>query len=349
MENKQIIKKWEKYFKNRGLDKSIQDSYLKYISKLLDNSLPIIFESEHLSKLLGRQESYLFSIVYASSKHYRSFKIKKKRGGFRTIDSPYPTLLECQKWIQKQILNKIKIHSSAHGFANKKSIVTNAKIHIDQNQLLKIDLKDFFPSIKKGRVIAMFCDIGYPPEVSFLLASICCLKDCLPQGAPTSPMISNVIASNLDNRIMALCKYYNYRYTRYADDITISGEKIPTRFIEYVYDIIRTESFEINNRKTVLYRGKGKRIVTGVSISSTTIKAPKLYKRTLFQKLYYIEKHGIKSHMTKLKIKNPFYVISMIGQLNYILNIEPDNKKAKLYKSMLQRIESSQNQNTVID
>jgi hypothetical protein len=346
-DNTAVYKKWEKYFSNRGLEESLQNSYLIYINKLLSKNLPIIFESEHLSLLLGRNETYLNSIVHGAESHYREFKLKKRKGGFRKISVPYPALLECQKWIYKNILSKVEVSYYAHGFAKKKSIVTNAKIHLNQENLLKIDLKNFFPSIKKGRVIAMFCKLGYSTEVSFYLASICCENDCLPQGAPTSPAISNIIARSLDNRLFALCKKFDIKYTRYADDLAFSSANISVRFIDYVEDIIITESFEINKSKTQLHKGKGKRIITGVAVNGKIAKAPKNYKRKLFQTLYYIQKFGLNSHRTKLKIRNPIYLESLIGKLNYILAIEPNNDKAKHYLSMLIEIDKARTHNNV--
>ncbi len=347
MKDNKIINQWKMYFSNRGVEANLQESYIKFITFILSKNLPIIFESEHLAQLLGRNGVYLNSVVHSSNNHYRTFKIKKRRGGSRTLNSPYPALLECQKWVQKNILAKVKIHSSAHGFARKKSIVTNAKIHIQQEHLLKIDLKDFFPSIKKGRVIAMFCNLGYPTEVSFYLASICCLDNCLPQGAPTSPTISNIIATNLDNRMISFCKKFDLKYTRYADDLAISGKNIPPKFIEYIENIIVTENFEVNKNKIQLHRGKGKRILTGVSINTSTIKAPKKYKRQLFQSLHFIKKFGLKAHMTKLKIRNPHYLDTLIGKLNYVLSIEPENSKATKYKIMLYEIEKTRTHNNV--
>jgi RNA-directed DNA polymerase len=347
MSDNKIINQWKRYFSNRGIEENLQVSYIEYIKILLSKNLPIIFETEHLALLLSRNEKYMNSVVYSPESHYREFKLKKRKGGFRTIDAPYPALLECQKWIQKNILSRVKINYCAHGFAKKKSIVTNAQIHIQQEQLLKIDLKDFFPSIKKGRVIAMFCNLGYPTEVSFYLASICCLQDCLPQGAPTSPTISNIISLSLDNRIFSFCKKFDLKYTRYADDLAISGKRIPTKFIEYLENIIQTESFEINNSKTQLHKGKGKRILTGVAINTDIIRAPKTYKRKLFQSLHYIEKYGMNAHMSKLKIRNPHYLETMIGKLHYILSIEKENNKAKKYLNMLVEIEKARTHNNV--
>lgn len=335
MDRNQILENWEKFFNSKGLDKKFQEAYLAYIDTILSKNLPIIFEIAHLSLLLGRTTSYLNTVAFSPESHYREFRMKKRSGGFRTIDVPYPALLECQYWIYENILSKIKLNYCAHGFARKKSIITNAKVHLNQPELLKIDLENFFPSISKDRVIALFHRLGYSTEVSFYLASICCVNKCLPQGAPTSPALSNIISIKLDNRILALAKKFDLKYTRYADDLAISGEKIPVKFIEYISSIIDDEGFKVNKTKTQLYNGGGKRILTGVSISTDKLKAPKEYKRKLFQELYYINKYGLNSHITKEKIRLPYYANSLIGKLNYVLNIEPGNTKAKAFRNNL--------------
>ncbi len=347
MSRTKIRNKWKKFFKSRGLESSLTDSYLAYIDKLLSLNLPIIFESEHLAKLLGRSFTYINSVVYSPQSHYRKFKLKKRSGGFREIDIPYPALLECQYWILENILSKIPISYCAHGFAKKKSIITNSKIHINQQELLKIDLKDFFPSVNKDRVIALFHRLGYTTKVAHYLGAICCLEKCLPQGAPTSPIISNIVSIKLDNRLLAFAKKMDLRYTRYADDLAFSGNKIPVKYIDYVSEIIQDEGFSVNKKKTKLYNSKGKRILTGVSISTDKLKAPKEYKRKVFQEIHYINTYGLYSHMIKMKIRNPYYLNSLIGKLNYILNIEPDNSKALKYRDDLKQLDKAHTHNIV--
>jgi len=342
MTKNQIYESWKCFFIERGLDEKYSRPYLVYIKKMLSNGLPIIFETEHLSLLLGRSASYLNSVAFSPSSHYRQFKLKKRSGGFRTIDVPYPALLECQYWIYRNILSVVPLNYCAHGFVPKKSIITNAKVHLGQNVLLKLDIEDFFPSISKDRVIGVFNFLGYPPKVSYFLASLCCLNECVPQGAPTSPTLSNIISYNLDKRILAFSKNFELKYTRYADDLAISGKNLPTKYIDYLRVIVEDEGFKINVSKTQLFTRQSKRILTGVSIGSGKLKAPKEYKRVLFQELFYIKKFGLNSHISKMKIRNPNYIQSLVGKLNYILSIEKDNFKAINYLNYLKENYNSQ-------
>ncbi len=322
------IKKWSTFFKNSGVSEDISEKYIEYIKRLLENNVPIVFDFNHLSLLFGRTTAYLASVVNSPNNHYRNFKIKKRSGGEREITAPYPALLEIQYWIYNNILKNIAINPCAHGFAFKKSIITNATIHKGQKELLKLDLKDFFPSININRIIYVFKSVGYPNEISFYLASLCSFEGHLPQGAPTSPMLSNIITKQLDKRLISLSKRYELKYTRYADDLTFSGDKIPAKFIEYITKIVNDEGFDVNESKTRLYKNRRKRIVTGISVLENELKIPREYKRNLKQELHFIFKYGFVSHVKKKKIRKANYLFSLLGKVNYWISVEPKNQFA---------------------
>lgn len=325
MQKKSRSTRWVNYFKSVGLQPELIEAYLPYIKRMSKENLPVIFEFHHLSKLLGRTPYYLASAVNVTEYHYRTFSIPKKSGGKRTISVPYPALLLCQQWIKSNILYKARIHDAAHGFVNGRSIKSNAELHLRQKHLLKMDLRDFFPSITKKRIINVFIRMGYPQNVSFYLASLCCLDEKLPQGAPTSPVLSNVVAHGMDVRLSKLAEKSGLTYTRYADDLTFSGEKIGIGILEIIADIAKSEGFEVNQTKTRLCRTKGRRIVTGISVSEDEMKVPRNFKRKLRQEVHYIRIHGYKSHISKLRVREPFYIYSLIGKLSFWQWIEPDN------------------------
>lgn len=346
MTNKEIINNWNDFYKSKGIADDLRVKYLNYIEILLDNNAPIIFDFQHLALLLGRQSFYLASVVNSPNNHYREFKIKKRSGGFRLITAPFPALLEMQEWIYHNILIQIPVNPCAHGFTEKKSIISNSKLHTGQKELLKLDLKDYFPSIKINRIIDVFKKLGYPNIISFYLASICTFEESLPQGAPTSPILSNIISKKLDKRLMSLSKKFKLRYSRYADDLTFSGDNVPSIFIKYVTEIITSEGFTINEKKTRLYKNnpqqiKNKRIVTGISVSEEKIKIPRKYKRELKQELHYIFTFGFQSHISKKKIKKINYIYSLIGKVNFWLSVEPENKYAIESKNKLVEIYKS--------
>lgn len=336
-----LIEKWQNQFIDIGIKTEVYEVYLAYAEKILENKVPVIFSFSHLAALLGRTNSYLASVVYSANNHYRSFEIPKKSGGMRAIDAPYPALLECQYWILQNILNKARIHPKAFAYVKKKSIKQNALPHLNQECFLKLDIKDFYPSIKIGMITNVFKSFGYSSQVSFCLAAICSLSDSLPQGAPTSPVLSNIIFRSLDGRLDNLAEKLNLKYSRYADDIAFSGDNISPKLIDYVQEIIKSSRFEINSKKTILQKHKGKRILTGISISSDQLKVPTDYKRDLRQIIYFIEKFGLYSHLNKIKNKNPDYLLSLEGRIRFWLFIEPDNQFAQKAINIVQKLKSN--------
>lgn len=341
MDSQNILISWRGFFESKGLRDDLKIAYLDYISILLEHNVPIIFDFDHLCQLMGRKKHYMSSVINSSQNHYRKFQIKKRNGGFRDINTPFPALLEMQYWIYTNILQNIPINSSAHGFAFKKSIITNSKIHSGQKELLKLDLVDFFTSIKINRIIHIFEQVGYTREIAFYLASICTYEEYLPQGAPTSPCLSNIVASKLDNRLIKFARKFGLRYTRYADDLTFSGESIPAKFIEYISDIIISEGFNVNAAKTRLYKKPGKRIVTGISVIKKELSLPRDYKRQLKLELYFIFKYGFDSHVKKEKIRKSNYLLSLLGKINFWISVEPKNAIAIDAKQKLLAIYNS--------
>lgn len=316
---------WTEHFQDKGLPLDLIESYIKYVQDMYQKGYPPIFEFNHLCKLMGRSKGYLSSVIMSPENHYRKFTISKASSGVRVISAPYTALLECQRWIVSNILEKVKLAFVAHGFRKKKSILTNAKYHLKAPNILKIDLKDFFPSISLSRVISIFKALGYPNNVSYCLAKMCTSDGCLPQGAATSPYLSNIAIRKVDWRLYHLCKKCGLIYTRYADDMTFSGKNIGNSFIYIVSKIVEEEGFKVNNEKTRLHRRKGRRIVTGISVNNSDPKISLDMKRDLRQQVYYVIKYGIKSHMYKRKIRDPFYIHSLYGKLQFWKWVEPQN------------------------
>lgn len=215
-------------------------------------------------------------------KRYKTFNIKKKSGGYRTIMAPITHI----KTIQHKLLNVLTFvyvaKPSVHGFVPGRSILTNAKLHVRRRYVLNVDLKDFFPSINFGRVRGLFMATPYelPPAVATVIAQICCHNNQLPQGAPTSPIISNMICAKMDSQLQRLAKENKCYYSRYADDLTIStrrpsfpeefairkndGEKSTARVGPKLEEIIFRNGFEINHEKTRLHTRSDRQEVTGL-------------------------------------------------------------------------------------
>jgi len=299
--------------------------YLRYVVLLYSRNIPVVFDLKHLSACLSLNIDTCASLINCPQSFYYNFSIPKRNGTLRQISAPFPVMYHAQIWIYKSILQKIKVHDCAVGFLPNKSIINNALPHLNNPIVLKMDLKDFFPSIKIEKVINILNKQGYTKKVSYYLASICCLDKALPQGAPTSPMLSNIIAYYLDKRLYCLALKWNLVYTRYADDITFSGEKIPVRFIKYVTDIIENEGFNVNENKTQLLSKSKRKVITGISISSGKMTVPKEKRREIRQIIYYIKTKGISSHMRRIDSYDPLYIERILGYLYFWKYVEPDN------------------------
>jgi len=328
MNNKQREKElayWEKVTSCFPLSTIVRDEILAYAKRLINNNTAVIFSLSHLALLLGIKVATLKGLINATSSYYYSFKIPKKSGGYREISAPYPVLLSVQKWIYNNILNKIKLNDHAKGFIKRMSIKDNASMHLNTSRVLKMDIKNFFPSIRLNRVMSVFLNLGYTNKIAYYLSALCCLNERLPQGAATSPCLSNIIAKRLDARLTGLSTMLSLNYTRYADDLTFSGDILPPKFIKYVTKIVKEEGFIINRSKTHLISKGCQKIITGISISSGVLKIPREKRREVRKDIYYLLKNGIFEHLKHKQSFDPIYVERLLGFLFFWKSIEPNN------------------------
>ena len=221
--------------------------------------------------------------VVTASRRYKTFEIPKKSGGTRQISTPI-TALKILQWKLNQVLQAVyEPKPSVHGFVIGKNIVTNARAHAKKRYVLNLDLKDFFPSVNFGRVRGMFMatPYGLNPDVATVLAQICCHNNQLPQGAPTSPVITNMLCAKMDSQLQRLAKECKATYTRYADDMTFSttlpkfpealanlvteGEEQKLILGEPLLAIIAENGFAVNEQKIRLQTRNNHQSVTGLT------------------------------------------------------------------------------------
>ncbi|MGJ8590325.1 MAG: reverse transcriptase family protein [Yoonia sp.] len=327
--NSSIISKWLQYFEDIGLREDLSQSYIPFVRRCVSNGVPPIFESSHLAQLVGRNLGDLSAMAHGTESYYRSFKIKKRSGGLREIQAPYPSLLEVQRWIVDEILSSFSLPICSTGYRVGFSILDNALVHCGRPEVLKIDLKDFFPSIGFSRVVKVFIGFGYPVNVSYFLAKLCTLDRKLPQGAASSPCLSNIICEGVDQRMMKLCKTKRLRYTRYADDIVISGKSIPKGVRRLFFEIIASEGFGVNDKKVRFLREGEKKIVTGLDITSGTPRPTRRFRRDLKRDVYFVWSSGLSTHVARRKIFSPNYMEQLEGRVRFWEQIEPDNLQMK--------------------
>lgn len=224
--------------------------------------------------------------------HYHYRWLPKRSGGLRLIEIPKQRLRAMQHKILRQILDLVPAHPAAHGFRRGRSCVTHAALHTSKRVVIRMDLKDFFPSIPASRIEAMFVKLGYSPSVAGTLARLCVNRTPgaafagvdvpwserhalrsphLPQGSPCSPALANACAFRLDIRLNALAQSMGAAYSRYADDLVFSGdvelERAMERFHLRVAAIALEEGFRVNTRKTRMMRAGVRQQVTGIVIN----------------------------------------------------------------------------------
>lgn len=281
-----------------------------------------------------------FELINGIEKLYYTFRIPKGNGKFRKITAPREELKQAQREVIAN-LSHIKVSRDAMGFTEGKSIVTNAKKHIGQPFIMNIDMKDFFPSVTKEMVIEALIREGIDNELAEKMAALCTLHGVLPQGAPSSPFLSNIVCKPMDKKISKLCT--NVKYTRYADDITISGNKEDViETIKKVIEIVKSYSLKINYRKVKGYHKGVRQEVTGIVVNEK----PNVSRDNVMQfraKLHNIKcaiKDGI--IVTEQDIMDKFDedIASLRGYANFIRCVNNDKglvyvRKVSEIKSML--------------
>ncbi len=324
MKEEYKISDWELLINTSDLTKKEKIEKLFFVKNAFKNEVPVILDLDHLSYLLGFKKGVVASMINSPKNFYKEFSIPKKRGGYRDIVTPYKSLLEVQQWILSNILSSFHIHDSAFAYVKNRNIALNAKKHIGQKEMLKIDLKDFFPTIQIPRVRELFNRVGYSKEIAGFLTQLCCLNGSIPQGAATSPMISNIILKTLDKRLYNFSKNNNIIYSRYADDLIFSGKNIPLDFELLVIMNIEDSGFKVNTLKTRRYSGLDRKLVTGIVVSEDKIRLPKKTRREIKSQVYYLKKFGILDQVNRYN--DIFYIDRVLGRLSFWKQIEPENE-----------------------
>lgn len=314
------------------------DSFVEYAKNLYTNGLPIISSPEHFSQLVGMDYQYVLNMAYGTKKFYRHFTILKKNGKERQIDEPLPDLHFVQDWILRNLLEKRPVSIYTKSFIKKRSIKDNARFHRNQTVLVSMDIKDFFPSISIKDITSIFVDMGYYKNVSCFLAHLCCLRNTLPQGAPTSPYLSNLRMLQLDSKIAQYTRKRGIRYSRYADDLTFSGTFNPHRLINDISKMVFKEGFTINSNKTRVARKNCRQEVTGIIVNSKKMQAPKEVRKKIRQEVYYIDKFGIESHLQHINENRAHYLEHLLGKINFVLFINPNDKVMRGYFETIKQL-----------
>ena len=314
--------------------------------RLQGYGLPRYSTAEEIAAAMGITVGELrflsFSRKTSTTSHYARFKIPKRTGGERLISAPMPRLKEAQHWVLHNILEKVALHDSAHGFCAGRSIVSNAKPHVGAEVVINLDLRDFFPSVSYQRVKGLFKSFGYSQAAATIFGLLCTEPEVeevtldgrtyyvatserhLPQGAPTSPALTNILCRRLDRRLAKMAAEAGFVYTRYADDLTFSATGDNLRHIcnvlDRAYSIVAHEGFTVHPEKTRVLRDSRQQEVTGIVVNSQ----PNISKKTLKRfraVLYQVEKDGPAG---KHWGNSPDVIASLQGFANYVYMVNPE-------------------------
>ncbi len=361
-------------YRQRGREKGVHDAVideaLSQAHRVQNRELPAILTLRHLAFQTDVSHANLHGIISRDIDPYRTFSIRKRSGGWRRISVPQFELLKVQKYIDRFILSEIEDSPYSYAFKSKTSIVDCAKQHLGCKWLLKIDLRHFFESLSEIQVYRVFSEAGYNSLVSFELARLCTkvlpkpakkyfkanwrcggpvcrysfYRDKrnrighLPQGAPTSPRLSNLIVQGLDNEIAKAAGEYKLSYTRYADDMAFStgssrfSKREGREFINMIYLLLPRYGLRPHPQKAQIVPPGARKIVLGLLVDGDKIRLPKHFRSKLECHLYYCLKDPIghaesRGFASVLGLKN--YVSGLLAYANqvdsdYVNKILPD-------------------------
>lgn len=295
----------------------------KFINKsMLDTqNMPIMSDFRELVEALRLSEKLVYWASNDKSHgRYKTFSIPKKDGTYRKLNVPATSIKVIQRWILENILYKTSTSQYSYGFkkdVNGSPLVSCVEKHKDNMYVLKMDLKNFYPSIKKERIFYQFINWGYNDEISNLLTNICTCEDELPQGAVTSACLANIVCKHMDIRIAGYCNKREITYTRYADDMMFScNNRLTLRNIYgMIGKIVNSEGFTLNEKKTIFMTPKGHKKLLGLTVNDGLVKVSKQLKNEIRAIIHYHIATGDYRDIEKTK-----------GYISFIASIEKDYK-----------------------
>lgn len=282
-----------------------------------------------------KQLACLYGLSNHAERHYRSHCLPKRDGTMRLLLAPDPLLKKVQRNILHHMLDGMAISNHATAYRKGVDILGNASPHCGQPQVLNMDIQDFFGSISFPMVYqAAFPYRLFPPSIGTMLTYLCCYEDYLPQGAPTSAAISNLVLKPFDDHMGDWCAQRKITYTRYCDDMTFSGRFETGQVENKVGSFLFSLGFAVNEKKNRRQKDSCRQSVTGIVVNEKP-QVSRDYRDKLRQEVHYCMKYGVKSHLQQMN--NPQhlppeteqiarYLHSLQGRINYVLQVDPQNR-----------------------
>ena len=295
---------------------------------------PFLYNPLQLAAFLCTNRKTLFDLVNYADDHYRRLELRKKSGGVRALDVPDDELKVIQRRIQRQILMKFSPSEYASAYVSRRTLPHHTAPHVGKRYLLKLDIADFFGSIRFEQIHRSVFHSGYfPKQIGVMLTKLCCFRGALPQGAPTSPAISNLVMRQFDRNMGRWCASRGIAYTRYSDDMAFSGERPLYPVYEKAKATLEEMGVTRNEQKTRFVSNAGRQSVTGLTVNEK-ISVSREYKRRLRQEIYYALKFGAADSILKAEHRDFIcegkpdaerYLQHLIGKVQFVLQIEPGN------------------------
>ena len=352
---------------SKGLSLQLLEKVVDEAKDVSSSGYPPIYSLKHLSHYTGINYVYLRFVIRRNHAPYETYRIRKRSGGFRFISEPEDRLKTLQRWITTKILYHAKPHWRCFSFHKNSSIKKCAAEHCDSRWLIKIDIERFFESVSEFKVYKVYREMGYKPLVAFELTRLCTIqpkhmlgkkaKDWilynkpendlpydrrspkyigrLPQGAPTSPQLSNLAFRELDEVFENIAAKNCFTYTRYADDIAFStrrnsfNRKNALAFVREINTILLKAGYNPQHKKLKIIPPGAKKIVLGLDVTSSMPRLLKSYKKKIEVHLRGIEVFGVTAHTEHRKFNSISSMLDHVrGLINYATLIEPDYAKS---------------------
>ena len=282
-----------------------------------------------LAYVLESSEFELLRYIYRADEFYTRFKKKKSCGDLRIVAAPKEPLKKVQKQIVKKFLLEIPLPDECTGFRPGMSILSNALPHCQKRFVFNTDLEDFFGSISSERALGLFLRLGFSFPVACVLTELTTYIGCLPQGAPSSPYLANLVSYSMDADLAQYCKNNDWSYTRYCDDITISGNSnFSLADMRTISDIVEVEGFRLNIKKTRFHRHNSKQVVSGLVVNDK----PNLprSKRRLIRAMFHQAQKNPHEYVDRVKeLENSLSILSMLN---------PQSDEVKKYRLVLNKL-----------
>lgn len=278
------------------------------------HGLPRIDTLRDLATHVGFSGRQLWWLLVAKHRAYAIFRVAKKSGGIRSLARPNRPLRLTQRWILRNILDRLHTTPSCFGFERGSNLRRHAEQHSGAAALLTVDIESFFPSISIGQVTSAFRAAGYASRAASILARLCTCLGALPQGAPSSPRLANLICHRMDRRLAGFARKRELVYTRYADDLTFSCDSaaVLAKARPMIARIIRDCGFRLNSKKTRFVGPRGSRRVTGLVVAPDRVGIGRHRLRELRAKLHRL-------HTQSASVS----VDSIQGWLDYVSDVDP--------------------------